>query len=144
LEFDLLPALSSSLNAVSTILLVAGWLRIRRRDVAGHRRLMTSALVTSIAFLAVYLVHHSIHGDHKCGATGAMRVLYLAILFTHIPLAVAIAVLAPRVAWLGWKGELARHRVLARITLPMWLYVSVTGVAIYVMAYHLWPVPEPV
>jgi len=138
-EFDVLPAVSSALNVATTVLLLVGWTRIRRRDVDGHRRAMLSALATSAVFLVTYVVHHALHGAHGSGATGAARTFYLAILGTHTVLAVAVAVLAPRVAWLGLKGRLDAHRRLAKVTLPVWLYVSVTGVAVYVMAYHLWP-----
>ena len=139
MEFDVLPAVSSSLNVVTTVLLVAGWRRIRRKDVDGHRRAMLAAIVTSALFLVSYVVHHVLHGTHGSGADGALRVVYLAILGTHTVLAIAIAILVPRVAWLALKGHIDRHRTLARITLPIWLYVSVTGIAVYVMAYHLWP-----
>jgi putative membrane protein len=138
-EFDVLPAVSSGLNVLTTILLVAGWLRIKRKDVTNHRRLMIAALVCSIAFLVTYVVHHEMHGHHETSATGLTRIGYTVVLTTHTVLALAVAILAPRVAWLGLKGRIERHRVLARMTLPMWLYVSVTGVAVYVMVYHLWP-----
>jgi uncharacterized membrane protein YozB (DUF420 family) len=137
--FDVLPAVSSALNVATTVLLLVGWARIRRKDIDGHRRAMLSALATSVAFLVTYVVHHALHGTHGSGATGGARTFYLAILGTHTVLAVAVAVAAPRVAWLGLKGRLDAHRRLARLTLPVWLYVSVTGVAVYVMAYHLWP-----
>jgi putative membrane protein len=141
LDFDVLPAVSSALNAVTTALLVGGWRRIRRKDVDGHRRAMLAAIVTSALFLVSYVVHHALHGTHGSGAEGATRVVYLAVLGTHTVLAIAIAVLVPRVAWLALKGHIDRHRTLARITLPIWLYVSVTGIVVYVMAYHLWPRP---
>jgi len=142
-EFDVLPAVSSALNVATTVLLLVGWTRIRRKDVDGHRRAMLTALGTSVAFLVTYVVHHAMHGTHGSGATGGARTFYLCVLGTHTVLAVAVAVLAPRVAWLGLKGRLDTHRRLARITLPIWLYVSVTGVAVYVMAYHLWPAVPP-
>lgn len=131
------------MNVVTTILLVVGWVRIKRKDVIGHRRLMTAALCTSAAFLVLYLVNHALHGAHGCGATGGARVFYFVVLGTHTVLAAAVAYLAPRVAWLGWKDRLDAHRRLAKITLPIWLYVSVTGVAVYAMAYHLWPPARP-
>ena len=142
MDFDLLPALSSALNAATTLMLVVGWLRIRRKDVDGHRRAMLTAIVTSALFLASYIVHHAMHGTHGSSASqvsAAAGIFYAAILGTHTAMAIAIAVLVPRVAWLALKGHIDRHRTLARITLPIWLYVSVTGIAVYVMAYHLWP-----
>jgi putative membrane protein len=138
-EFDVLPAVSSSLNLATLVLLLVGWRRIKRKDVDGHRRAMVSALAVSVAFLVTYVVHHALHGQHRSSATGTARTVYMIVLWTHTPLATAVAVLAPRVAWLGWKGEVSRHRFLARFTLPCWIYVSVTGIAVYVMAYHLWP-----
>lgn len=139
MEFDVLPAVSSSLNLATLALLVTGWRRIRRKDVDGHRRAMVSALAVSAAFLVTYVVHHALHGQHRSSAGGGARTVYMLVLWTHTPLATAVAVLAPRVAWLGWKGEIDRHRFLARFTLPCWIYVSVTGIVVYVMAYHLWP-----
>ena len=142
MEFDVLPAVSSLLNAVTTVLLVVGWRRIRRKDVDGHRRAMLAAIVASALFLTSYVVHHALHGTHGSSASrvsAAAGILYAAILGTHTALAIAIAILVPRVAWLALKGHIDRHRTLARITLPIWLYVSVTGIAVYVMAYHLWP-----
>jgi uncharacterized membrane protein YozB (DUF420 family) len=143
-EFDVLPAISSALNVATTVLLLVGWTRIRRKDADGHRRAMLSALATSAVFLVTYLVHHAVHPwIHRCAAEGATLVAYRVILTSHTILAVAIAVLAPRVAWLGLKGRLDSHRRLAKITLPVWLYVSVTGVVVYLMAYHLWPAVPP-
>ena len=143
MELDVLPAVSSLLNVTTTVLLVVGWFRIRRRDLGGHKRSMLTAMATAAAFLVTYVVHHSMHGTHGSSATGGARTFYLAVLGSHTVLAVAVTVLAPRVAWLGLKGRLASHKWLARVTLPIWLYVSVTGVAVYVMAYHLWPNPRP-
>jgi uncharacterized membrane protein YozB (DUF420 family) len=141
-EFDVLPAVSSALNVATTVLLVVGWRRIRRKDIDGHRRAMLAAIVTSALFLVTYVVHHALHGTHGSSASqvsAAAGIFYAAILGTHTALAIAIAVLVPRVAWLALKGHIDRHRTLAKVTLPIWLYVSVTGVAVYVMAYHLWP-----
>ena len=136
---EALPAVGSAFNAASAALLLVGWRRIKRREIDGHRRAMLTALGCSAAFLVLYLVNHALHGVHGCGATGARRTFYLAVLGTHTVLAAGVAYLAPRVAWLGWKGRLDAHRRLARITLPIWFYVSFTGVAVYFMAYHLWP-----
>jgi len=141
-DFAWLAALSPILNLTTTVLLVVGVRRVKRGDVAGHRRLMTTAMWTSAGFLVAYVVNHALHGVHGCGATGAARVFYFVVLDTHTPLAMAVAYLAPRTAWLGSKGRLVEHKRLAKWTFPIWLYVSVTGVAVYVMAYHLWP-PRP-
>lgn len=139
MEFDVLPAVSSALNVTTTVLLLVGWARIRRKDVDGHKRAMLSALAVAAVFLVTYVVHHAMHGTHGSSATGTARTVYLVILLSHTVLAFAVAYLAPRVAWLGLKGRLAEHRKLARIAMPVWLYVSVTGVLVYFMAYHLWP-----
>ena len=139
MEFDVLPAVSSALNAATTAVLLVGWRRIKRKDVEGHRHAMVLAMALALLFLVSYVVHHALHGTHGSSATGGMRVVYLAILGTHTALAIAIAILVPRVAWLAFKGDFGRHRTLAKITLPIWLYVSVTGIVVYVMAYHLWP-----
>ena len=136
---DLLPFVSMLLNVSTTAVLLTGWVRIRRRDVDGHRRAMVTALWLAVVFLVSYVVHHSMHGTHGSSAQGTARTLYAAVLGSHTALAFAVAVLAPRVAWLGFKNRLDSHRLLARITLPIWLYVSLTGIAVYVMAYHLWP-----
>ena len=138
MDLDVLPAVSSLLNAVTTVLLVVGWRRIRRKEIDGHRRAMLAAIATSALFLVSYVVHHALHGTHGSGAEGATRVVYLAVLGTHTVLAIAIAVLVPRVAWLALKGHIDRHRTLAKITLPIWLYVSVTGVIIYLVLYQVY------
>ena len=139
MEFDVLPAVSSALNAATTVCLLVGWRRVRRKDIDGHRRSMLGAVALAALFLVSYVVHHAMHGTHGSGATGGVRVFYLVVLGTHTVLAIAIAILVPRVLWLALKGEFDRHRTLAKITFPIWLYVSVTGIAVYVMAYHLWP-----
>lgn len=137
-----LPALNAALNAVAATLLVAGYLNIRRGNVARHRACMISALLVSVAFLVSYVVYHAEAGSVRFTETGWPRVAYFAILVTHIPLAALIVPLALLTAWRALRGRFDRHVRIARWTLPLWLYVSVTGVMIYFMLYRLWPSDE--
>lgn len=136
-----LATVNALLNAVATLLLVAGWIAIRRGKVKAHRAAMTAAFVTSCVFLVSYLARWAIEGTHRFAGPEAVRPVYLAILGTHVPLAAAVPVLALRMFFLAWKGRFDAHRRLGRITLPIWLYVSVTGVVIYLMLYVLFPGP---
>jgi uncharacterized membrane protein YozB (DUF420 family) len=132
-----LPTLNAVLNATSAALLVLGWFLIRagRRD--AHRRAMTAAFVCSALFLASYLAYHAQVGSVRFRGTGAVRTVYFGILLTHTVLAAAVAPLAVTAFVLARRGRFETHRKLARWTLPLWLYVSVTGVAVYVMLYRL-------
>jgi uncharacterized membrane protein YozB (DUF420 family) len=132
-----LPTLNACLNTTSALLLIRGYILIRRRDFDAHKMTMLAALCVSAAFLASYLVYHFNVGSVKFQKTGAIRTLYLAILLTHTILATAVAPMALVTVWRAWKNRLPQHRRLARITLPIWLYVSVTGVIVYLMLYHL-------
>jgi protein SCO1 len=141
-EFDF-PSLNAILNGSSGVLLVVGYLAIRRRRVGLHKACMLTALVVSTAFLASYLYYHIVvrHGEptYFIGPS-EVRAVYLGILWSHIVLAtIFVAPMAPITAYLGLTGKLRGHRVLARIILPIWLYVSVTGVVVYWMLYHLYP-----
>lgn len=133
------PALNACLNASSTVLLATGWRRIRRGDVAGHKRAMLAAVGTSAAFLVSYLVFHALTGSTKYPEVGTLKTIYLWILGTHTVLAVVPALAVPRLLFLAMKGRLPEHKRLARWTLPVWLYVSFTGVVVYVMLYPLRP-----
>lgn len=130
-----LPHLNAALNATATLLLVAGWLFIRRRRIRQHRWCMTAAVVTSALFLTSYVVYHASAGSKPFEGTGWLRTLYFAILIPHVIL--AAAVLPPILITFtrGLRRDDARHRKIARWTLPVWLYVSVTGVAVYGMLY---------
>ena len=132
-----LPTLNAFLNATSAVLLLVGWRLIRRRDRAAHHRVMTAAFVTSALFLVSYLVYHAQVGSVRFPGRGGARTLYLAILLTHTVLAAAVAPMAVTTFVLASRGRFERHRRLARITLPIWLYVSVTGVVVYVMLYRM-------
>jgi uncharacterized membrane protein YozB (DUF420 family) len=131
-----LPALNASLNAVSTVLLIVGYLLIRSRRLEAHRRCMIAALVTSALFLASYLTYHAQVGSVRFTRQGFVRPLYFTILVTHVVLAAAVLPLALVTVWRGLAARYARHRAIARWTLPIWLYVSVTGVLVYVLLYQ--------
>jgi len=132
-----LPTLNALLNGTAAALLVTGFFLIRagRRD--AHRRVMTSAFACSVLFLVSYLVYHVEVGSVRFQGTGAVRTAYLSILLTHTLLAAAVPFLAVATLLLARKGRFETHRRLARVTLPLWLYVSVTGVVIYVMLYRM-------
>ncbi len=132
-----LPTLNALLNTTSALLLLTGYLLVRQRRLDAHRRVMTAALTTSALFLVSYLVYHVNVGRVLFPGTGTARTIYLGILLTHTVLAMALAPLAVTVFVLARTGRLARHRRLARITLPIWLYVSVTGVVVYWMLYRV-------
>ena len=134
-----LPALNASLNALSAILLTAGYVLIRRGRADLHQRCMLAALATSALFLVSYVIYHLNAGSRPFAGQGAVRLVYFAILITHVILAAAILPLALTTAARGLRGQYERHVRIARWTLPLWLYVSVTGVVVYLMLYHLYP-----
>ena len=134
----MLPAVNASLNALSTIFLIVGWMFIRRGEMRRHRACMIAALTTSALFLTSYLVYHANVGSVPFPGAGAIRVVYFAILITHVILAAAILPLALMTVSRAFARRFDRHRKIARVTLPIWLYVSVTGVVIYVMVYRLY------
>ena len=132
-----LPTLNALLNSTSAVLLVVGYLFIRRKRVAAHKVCMVSAFVVSVFFLVSYVYYHAHHGSTPFPGQGWVRALYFAILIPHVILAAAILPLALVTLYRAWKEDFARHRRLARWTLPLWLFVSVSGVVIYWMLYHL-------
>jgi uncharacterized membrane protein YozB (DUF420 family) len=132
-----LPAVNALLNGCAAVLLVCGFLMIRRRRIATHRRLMLTAFGVSSLFLVSYLVYHYNAGVVRFQHPGAIRALYLSILGTHTVLAAAVPVLAIVTLNRGLSARFDRHRAIARWTLPIWLYVSVTGVIVYLMLYHM-------
>lgn len=136
-----LATLNAVLNTVATVLLAAGWIFIARGNWRAHRAAMVAAFVVSACFLVSYLTYHYLVGHVSFAGQGTVRLVYLGILLTHIVLAVAVPVLAIAMFVLAWRGKWVQHRLLGRITLPVWLYVSVTGVVIYLMVYHLYPAP---
>lgn len=132
-----LPAVNASLNALAALLLITGYVLIRRGWRDAHRNAMVAALACSTLFLVSYLYYHAHVGSVRFPGTGAARTLYLSVLLTHTVLAAAVPVLAVITVALAWKGRFARHRRIARWTLPIWLYVSVTGVVVYWMLYQM-------
>jgi putative membrane protein len=134
-----LPTLNACLNAACATLLVAGYLAIRRRRIDRHRRLMLAAVATSAAFLASYLYYHAHAGSTPFAGSGWIRPIYFAVLGTHTVLAAAVLPLVLVTVTRGLRRHDAAHRRIARVTLPVWLYVSVTGVVVYLMLYHVVP-----
>ena len=134
-----LPALNAMLNGTSGILLTIGYLFIRARRIAAHKVCMLSAFGVSALFLASYLIYHYYHGATSFTGGGWVRFFYFAILLSHIVLATAILPLALATLYRALRGQFERHVRIARWTLPIWLYVSVTGVVVYAMLYHLYP-----
>lgn len=130
-----LPALNAVLNATSAVLLGAGFAAIRGRRIAVHRSLMIGALCCSVLFLASYLVYHAQVGSVPYRGTGWTRTAYFAILLTHTILAAVIVPMVALTVGRALRGRFDRHAAIARITLPLWMYVSVTGVVIYFMLY---------
>jgi uncharacterized membrane protein YozB (DUF420 family) len=134
-----LPVVNATLNGVAAILLITGYTFIRQGRVAAHHRIMVTAFVVSCIFLTSYLIYHWNVGSVKFDKPGWVRIVYLWILGTHTVLAAAVPVLA--IITLRWalKRRFERHRAIAKWTLPIWLYVSVTGVVVYVLLYQVKP-----
>jgi uncharacterized membrane protein YozB (DUF420 family) len=133
---DLLPTINACLNATSAILLLSGRLAIARGDRAAHKRFMISTMAVSVAFLVSYLTYHALRGSTPFTGTGAVRTLYFAILVSHSILAAAVVPMAIITLRRGLAAKYPLHRAIARWTFPVWLYVSVTGVVVYLMLYH--------
>ncbi len=134
-----LPAVNATLNGAATLLLSAGYLAIRSQRIALHRALMLSALAVSVLFLVSYLYYHSQVGTTRFTGQGWVRPLYFSILLSHTVLAAAIVPLAIVTLYRALRADFARHQRIARWTLPIWIYVSVTGIVVYVMLYQLFP-----
>jgi uncharacterized membrane protein YozB (DUF420 family) len=131
-----LPTVNAILNASAAVLLVTGYVLIRRGRVRAHRACMVGALALSALFLVSYLTYHAQVGSKRFPGTGTVRTVYLTILFTHTVLAALVPPLALITLWRALRERFDRHVRIARWTLPIWLYVSVTGVIVYVMLYH--------
>ena len=134
-----LATLNAVLNSIAAVLLVIGWVTIARGNWKAHRAAMVGAFAVSAIFLVSYLTYHAIAGSVPFRGQGPVRIVYFAILISHVILAAAVPLLALRMFFLAWKQRWETHRRLGRITLPIWLYVSVTGVVIYAMLYHAFP-----
>jgi putative membrane protein len=136
-----MPAVNATLNAASAVGLVLGYVFVRQKRIAAHRACMIGAVTVSVLFLGCYLYYHAHAGSTRFGGQGLARLVYFAILLSHTVLAMVVALyLAPVTLYRAARGRFDRHRALARWTLPIWLYVSVTGVVVYFMLYH-WYAP---
>ena len=137
LDYTVLPAVNAALNSIATVFLSVGWMFIRRGDITRHRACMISAFATSALFLISYVVYHANVGSVPFQRQGLVRIAYFTILVTHIILAALILPLALVTLSRALSRRFDRHRAIARWTLPIWLYVSITGVVIYAMLYRL-------
>jgi putative membrane protein len=137
LQLTDLPAVNASLNGIAAILLTCGYVMIRRRRIETHRRFMLAAFVTSALFLVSYLIYHANVGSRPFPGQGPIRRVYYTILITHVVLAAAILPLALITLTHALRARFERHVPIARWTLPIWLYVSVTGVIVYLMLYQI-------
>lgn len=137
IDYTLLPAVNATFNALSTLLLAVGYVFIRQRQIQRHRACMLAALATSGLFLTSYVIYHANVGSVPFTKTGAIRTVYFAILITHVILAAAIVPLVILTVSRALSRRFDKHRRIARVTFPLWMYVSVTGVAIYVMLYRM-------
>lgn len=136
IDIHSLPAVDATLNGMAAVLLVIGYMLIRSGHTQAHRRVMLTAFGVSMAFLVCYLIYHAHVGSVPYQKTGAIRPVYFSILITHTTLAATVPVLAVITLRRGLRADFKRHRKIARWTLPIWLYVSVTGVVVYLMLYQ--------
>jgi putative membrane protein len=132
-DLSFMPAVNAAFNALSASCLVLGYVAIRRRNVSLHRILMVAAFAFSTLFLVGYLIYHSVHGDTRFAGVGAVRVVYLCLLGSHILLSLSVVPLALTSFYLAFRRSFVSHRRLNRVFLPIWLYVSVTGVLLFFM-----------
>lgn len=136
-DFRFLPTLNAGLNAVATVLLISGYIAIRKGARRLHPYLMVGAFAASLLFLAGYLTYHAMYGDTKFQGTGAFRIFYFTVLISHIALSTAVMPLALTTLYFAARRRWQTHRKVARVALPIWLYVSITGIAIYFMLHGL-------
>jgi uncharacterized membrane protein YozB (DUF420 family) len=136
MSVTVLPTVNAVLNASAALAMILGFVAIRRRRVAVHRACMLTAVGLSVLFLCSYLVYHAQVGSRPYGGTGWLRTVYFAILLTHTVLAAAIVPMVGSTLYRALRSQFARHARLARVTFPLWLYVSMTGVVVYWMLYH--------
>jgi uncharacterized membrane protein YozB (DUF420 family) len=143
-----LPHCNALLNSIALLLLLRGYVLIRRRDERGHRRAMMATFATSVLFLASYVTYHtylSLHGPEQFGRRfpeyppAGVRYFYLGMLASHVVLAATVPFLAVASIYLGWRDRRAAHRRLVKWTFPVWLYVSITGILVYLMIYQIYP-----
>ena len=139
IDLSTLPAINATLNVTAGILLVVGYALIRAGNETWHKRCMIAAFGVSILFLTTYVTYRVLGPEKKFQGQGWIRPIYFFILFTHVPLAASVPFLAGTTLYLGLRGRIERHRRLARITLPIWIYVSITGVLVYLLLFQLYP-----
>lgn len=137
LEISDLPTVNASLNSVSAIILIVGYVFIRQKKIAAHKNCMLAAFSISVLFLISYVIYHANAGSTPFTKQGWIRPVYFTILISHIILAFLIVPLSLRTLYLAWRERFEQHRRIAKITFPVWLYVSVTGVIIYLMLYQM-------
>ena len=133
-----LPALNATLNSISFVLLVVGYVMIKRRRIVAHKYCMSVAFGVSILFLTSYLTYRFLGEEKHFGGRGFIRPVYFFILITHVALAVTVPVLASRTLYLALRGRFEQHRRIARVTFPIWIYVSITGVIVYVLLFKVY------
>jgi putative membrane protein len=132
-----LPTLNAILNFTSAVLLATGFYFIKKRRIEAHKKCMIAAVFVSVAFLTSYLIYHKIVGSVPFERTGWLPYVYYPILATHVILAMVNLPMVLRTVYLGWQARYTSHVAIARWTFPIWMYVSVTGVVVYLMLYHL-------
>ena len=132
-----LATLNALLNTTAAVLMVAGFAAIKRKQTVRHKRLMLGAFAASCVFLASYVTRMVLFGDTRFLGQGGLRIFYFALLVSHVLLAMAVAPMVLTTLFHGLRANYARHRAIARFTFPVWAYVSVTGVLVYLMLYHL-------
>jgi uncharacterized membrane protein YozB (DUF420 family) len=137
IDYTILPTVNATLNAISGIFLLTGYVLIKRRQINAHRNAMLGAFTTSTLFLICYLVYHAQAGSRPFTGQGAVRYIYFAILISHIVLAAVILPMAISTLSRGLRGRYAEHRRIAKKTFPAWMYVSITGVIVYLMLYQM-------
>ena len=137
IDYAVLPTVNATLNAVSGVFLLVGYILIRRRQITAHRNAMLGAFTSSTLFLISYLVYHAHAGSRPFTGQGAIRYVYFAILISHVTLAAVILPMAITTLSRGLRGRYSDHKRIAKWTFPTWMYVSVTGVIVYMMLYQM-------
>lgn len=135
IDLSILPTVNAILNFIALVLLVTGYRKIKQGYNIAHKRFMMAAFGVSILFLISYVSYHTWGQERRFGGTGFIRPIYFFILVTHVILAAIVPLLASRTLYLGLRGRLEQHRKIARITFPIWIYVSITGILVYLMLY---------
>ena len=138
IELSQLPAVNATLNGVAFVLLLRGFFHIRSGNIVAHRRCMIAAFVVSLVFLTTYITYRFFGAEKRFTGQGLVRPIYFFILITHVVLAACVPFLAGRTLYLAVRGRFDKHRRIARITFPIWIYVSVTGIIVYVFLFQLY------